>query len=148
MLRHHALAAVIRTLRAMKGITQAELPADRKHLYKLEAGLSDMTLGMLEQLAESLGVEPAMLVTLVRAIEIGCPGQTIVSLVSAQLQEFDRLGGPAELALQLDLGAVKAREAVRGQRTAAIQACKTRGLTQRDTALELGLSKSTVARAW
>ena len=145
---HQALAAVIRTLRAMRGITQAELPADRKHLYKLEAGLSDITLGMLEQLATSLGVEPAMLVTLVRATEMGCSGQAMVNLVAAQLGDFEHQGGLTELTRQLDLGADKAREVVRVQRASAIQACKARGLTQRETAEELGISKSTVARAW
>lgn len=148
MLPHEALAAVIRTLRAMKGVTQAELPADRKHLYKLEAGLSDITLGMLEQLSESLGVEPALLVTLVRAAEMGCPSQTVLDLAASQLRDFDHQGGPAELARQLDLGAVKAREFARLERASAVQACKGRGLTQRETANELGLSKSTVARAW
>jgi DNA-directed RNA polymerase specialized sigma24 family protein len=57
-------------------------------------------------------------------------------------------GAPAELARQLDLGAVQAREVARAERSSAIQACKERGLTQRETADELGLSKSTVARAW
>lgn len=89
MLPHEALAAVIRTLRAMKGVTQAELPADRKHLYKLEAGLSDITLGMLKQLSESLGVEPTLLVTLVRAAETGGSSQTVLDLAASQLRDFD-----------------------------------------------------------
>ena len=148
MLPHQALATVIRTLRTMKGITQAELPADRKHLYKIEAGLSDVTLGMLEQIAETLGVEPVMLVTLVRATELGCSGQTVVDRVVAELREFDRLGGPAEIALQLESGGNKAREVARANRANAIQSCKQKGLTQRETAAELGISKSTVARAW
>ncbi|MBD8123674.1 helix-turn-helix domain-containing protein [Pseudomonas lutea] len=148
MLPHQPLAAVLRTLRAMKGVTQSELPADRKHLYKLEAGLSDITLGMIQELAESLGVEPVTLVMLVRATEMGCSSQALLVLVADQLQDFERKGGPAELTRQLDLGAVQAREVARAERSSAIQACKERGLTQRETAHELGLSKSTVARAW
>jgi transcriptional regulator with XRE-family HTH domain len=132
----------------MKGVTQSELPADRKHLYKLEAGLSDITLGMIQELAESLGVEPVTLVMLVRATEMGCSSQALLVLVADQLQDFERKGGPAELTRQLDLGAVQAREVARAERSSAIQACKERGLTQRETAHELGLSKSTVARAW
>lgn len=148
MLPHQPLAVVLRTLRAMKGVTQSELPADRKHLYKLEAGLSDITLGMIQELAESLGVEPVTLVMLVRATEMGCSSQALLGLVADQLQDFERKGGPAELTRQLDLGAVQAREVARAERSSAIQACKERGLTQRLTADELGLSKSTVARAW
>lgn len=148
MLPHQALAAVIRTLRVMKGFTQAELPADRKHLYKLEAGLSDITLGMLEQLSESLRVEPAMLVMLVKAVEKGCSSQEVSNLVAAQLRDFEHQGGPAELTRQLEMGGVKAREAARSERSSAIRACKERGLTQRETAAALGISKSTVSRAW
>jgi len=148
MLPHQPLAAVLRTLRAMKGVTQSELPADRKHLYKLEAGLSDITLGMIQELAESLGVEPVTLFMLVRATKMGCSSQALLGLVADQLRDFERKGGPAELTRQLDLGAVQARVVARAERSSAIQACKERGLTQRETADELGLSKSTVARAW
>ena len=148
MLPRHALAAVIRALRAVKGVSQAELPADRKHLYKLEAGLSNISLEMLVQLAQSLDVSPATLVVLLQAIDQSSTTDSIIDRVRSELVDFGRLGGPAELARQVELGGEQSRNAAIEDRTAAIQACKAKGLTQRQTAAELALSKSTVARAW
>ncbi|BAW24370.1 Cro/CI family transcriptional regulator [Pseudomonas putida] len=148
MLPRHALAAVIRALRAIKGVSQAELPADRKHLYKLEAGLSNISLDMLVQLAQSLDVAPATLVVLLQAIDQSSTPDSIIDRVRSELVDFDRLGGTAELGRQVELGGEQSRNAAIEDRTAAIQACKAKGLTQRQTAAELALSKSTVARAW
>lgn len=148
MLSRQALAAVIRALRALKGVSQGELPADRKHLYKLEAGFSDVSLDMLVQLARSLEVSPSTLMVLLQATDQASTSDSVVDKVRVELEEFGRLGGPAELARQVELGGEQARNAAREDRTAAIQACKARGLTQRETAAELALSKSTVARAW
>ncbi|MBA1193691.1 XRE family transcriptional regulator [Pseudomonas entomophila] len=148
MLPRHALAAVIRALRAIKGVSQAELPADRKHLYKLEAGLSNISLEMLVQLAQSLDVAPATLVVLFQAIDQSSTPDSIIDRVRSELVDFGRLGGPAELARQVELGGEQSRNAAVEDRNAAIQACKAKGLTQRQTAAELALSKSTVARAW
>ncbi|WP_156327394.1 helix-turn-helix domain-containing protein [Pseudomonas sp. NBRC 111128] len=148
MLPRHALAAVIRALRAVKGVSQAELPADRKHLYKLEAGLSNISLDMLVQLAQSLDVAPATLVVLLQAIDQSSTPDSIIDRVRSELVDFDRLGGTAELGRQVELGGEQSRNAAIEDRTAAIQACKAKGLTQRETAAELALSKSTVARAW
>jgi transcriptional regulator with XRE-family HTH domain len=148
MLPRFALAAVIRTLRALKGVSQAELPADRKHLYKLEAGFSNISLEMLVQLAQALKVEPSTLMVLLQSVDHTASSDALLDKIRTQLDEFNRLGGPAELARQLELGGQQAKNAARDSRTAAIQACKARGLTQRETAAELSLSKSTVARGW
>lgn len=148
MLPRFALAAVIRTLRALKGVSQAELPADRKHLYKLEAGFSNISLEMLVQLAQALKVEPSTLMVLLQSADHPASSDALLDKIRTQLDEFRRLGGPAELARQLELGGQQAKNAARDRRTAAIQACKARGLTQRETAAELSLSKSTVARVW
>ncbi|MBI6909759.1 helix-turn-helix domain-containing protein [Pseudomonas palleroniana] len=148
MLSRFALAAVIRALRTLKGVSQAELPADRKHLYKLEAGFSNISLQMLVQLAQTLQVEPSTLMVLLQSADHAASTDTILERIKSDLDEFGRLGGPAELGRQLELGGQQAKNAARDDRTAAIQACKARGLTQRETATELSLSKSTVARAW
>lgn len=148
MLPRSALAAVIRALRTLKGVSQAELPADRKHLYKLEAGFSNISLEMLVQLAETLKVEPSTLMVLLQSADQEASTDSILERIKSDLNEFGRLGGHAELARQLELGGQQAKNAARDDRTAAIQACKARGLTQRETAAELFLSKSTVARAW
>lgn len=148
MLPRSALAAVIRALRTLKGVSQAELPADRKHLYKLEAGFSNISLEMLVQLAETLKVEPSTLMVLLQSAYQEASTDSILERIKSDLNEFGRLGGPAELGRQLELGGQQAKNAARDDRTAAIQKCKARGLTQRETATELSLSKSTVARAW
>lgn len=148
MLPRHALAAVLRALRAIKGVSQAELPADRKHLYKLEAGFSNISLEMLVQLAQTLEMEPSTLLVLLQSADQATSPEFVLEKIRAELDEFGRLGGSAELARQLELGGQKARAAARDSRTAEIQACKARGLSQRETAAELSLSKSTVARAW
>lgn len=148
MLPRSALAAVIRALRTLKGVSQAELPADRKHLYKLEAGFSNISLEMLVQLAETLKVEPSTLMVLLQSADQKASTDSILERIKSDLNEFGRLGGPAELSRQLELGGQQAKNAARDDRTAAIQECKARGLTQRETATELSLSKSTVARAW
>ena len=96
MLPRAALAAVIRTLRALKGVSQAELPADRKHLYKVEAGFSNMSLEMLVQLAQTLKVEPSTLVVLLQSADNAASPDAILEKVKSDLDEFERLGGAAE----------------------------------------------------
>ncbi|SMQ00912.1 hypothetical protein SAMN05216380_1738 [Pseudomonas putida] len=135
-------------LRAVKGVSQAELPADRKHLYKLEAGFSNISLELLVQLAQTLKMEPSTLMVLLQSADEAASPEFVLEKIRAELDEFGRLGGSAELARQLELGGQQARNAARDSRTAEIRACKARGLTQRQTAAELSLSKSTVARAW
>ena len=59
MSSRNGLAVVLRTLRAIKGVAQSDLPVDRKHLYKLESGLTDVSIKTLSALANSLGMMPA-----------------------------------------------------------------------------------------
>lgn len=47
MSSRNGLAVVLRTLRAIKGVAQSDLPVDRKHLYKLESGLTDVSIKTL-----------------------------------------------------------------------------------------------------
>ncbi|WP_168186850.1 MULTISPECIES: helix-turn-helix domain-containing protein [unclassified Pseudomonas] len=148
MSSRNGLAVVLRTLRAIKGVAQSDLPVDRKHLYKLESGLTDVSIKTLSALANSLGMMPATLLMLAAVVEQGVSVQDALDRVGAELDEFKQLGGDAEMARQRNGGAVSAREAARADRAAKIQACKAKGLSQRETAVALGLAKSTVARAW
>ena len=148
MSSRNGLAVILRTLRALKGVTQSDLPVDRKHLYKLESGQVNVGLDTLVALAASLDMTPATLLVLATVVDSGVSAQGVLDRVSAELGAFERLGGSAEMERQRAGGAVNAREAVRANRAAAIQACKARGLSQREAAAELGLAKSTVARGW
>lgn len=67
------LAAVLRSVRAVKGLSQQDLgdASDRKHLWLMESAKSSPTLNKFDELAKALQVSPVTLLALCVALRDG-----------------------------------------------------------------------------
>ncbi|WP_256582545.1 XRE family transcriptional regulator [Pseudomonas sp. B35(2017)] len=144
------MAAALRAIRAIKGLAQNDLAsaADRKFLYKIEQSKTDVTIGKLEEIAQAAGMELNTLMVLATIAASGRPAAEVIQDIASELAWFEGQGGLEELALQVTAGSVEARAHDRLKRREAVQSCKAAGLTQRQTATQLQLAKSTVADLW
>ncbi|MCQ0166082.1 XRE family transcriptional regulator [Pseudomonas sp. S12(2018)] len=107
-----------------------------------------MTLGKLEEIAQAAGIELNTLMVLATIANSGRPAAEVLHDTASELAWFEDQGGLAELTLQVSAGSVEARAQDRLRRREAVQSCKEAGLTQRQTAAQLQLAKSTVADLW
>ncbi|RML53585.1 Cro/CI family transcriptional regulator [Pseudomonas syringae pv. pisi] len=150
MSKRAGLAAALRAVRAMKGLSQSDLgeAADRKFVYRLESGKSDMTLGKLDEIARAAGINPITLMVLSAVTNTGLHAREIMESVRAELDAFESDGGYVALTSQVQEGAVMSRASERQKRLEVVQACKAMGMTQREAAHHLNLAKSTVADLW
>lgn len=150
MSRRDGLAAALRAIRAIKGLAQNDLAsaADRKFLYKIEQSKTDVTLGKLEEIAQAAGMELNTLMVLATLAASGRSAAEVLQDIASELAWFEGQGGLEELELQVTAGSVEARAQDRLKRREAVQSCKAAGLTQRQTAAQLQLAKSTVADLW
>ncbi|NVL26628.1 helix-turn-helix transcriptional regulator [Pseudomonas syringae pv. actinidiae] len=150
MSKRAGLAAALRAARANKGLAQSDLggAADRKFIYRIEQGKSDMTVGKLDEIAAAVGMNPITLMVLGAVSSSDQTAVEVLQAVQAELDAFEAAGGFDALARQIEDGAVISRGHERQKRLEAVQACKTSGMTQREAAQHLALAKSTVADLW
>jgi transcriptional regulator with XRE-family HTH domain len=146
-------AAVLRAIRSKRGITQESLSeaGSRTYLGALERGESSISLDKLQVLSQTLQLSPLTLIALTLSTLDEQPIGPIVERLSAELEEFERIGGLEELKAQIADGILVSRKAgklVDTQRLMAVHQCKADGLSQKETAVRLGLSKSTVHDLW
>jgi transcriptional regulator with XRE-family HTH domain len=148
-----AFAAVLRVLRSRKGLSQEGLSeaGTRTYLAKLEKGESGITLDKLDLLSKALGVSPLTLVALTLTIRENEPLESILGRLTAELSEHQQTGLLEELKAQLKddvLVVRKPGKPVDENRLRQVHQHKAEGLTQKQTAEELGLSKQTVHDLW
>jgi transcriptional regulator with XRE-family HTH domain len=150
MSKRAGFAAALRAVRAVKGLAQSDLAeaADRKFIYLLEQGQSDMTLGKLDQIAAAAGINPITLMLLGAVANSGQSALDVLQAVQAEVDQFEQGGGFEVLTRQVNDGAVLSRAHERQKRFEVVQECKAQGMTQREAAQHLKLAKSTVADLW
>lgn len=147
------LAAILRALRAHKGLTQESIPegSNRQYLSQLEHGKSSPTLDKLQDLSEAYGASPLLLVGAATLIQEGITVDAIVERFAEQMRELDATGTLAAARAELDDGGLRSRPAGRvidRDLKASIQECKAQGLSQAQTSQNLGVNKMTVSRYW
>lgn len=148
----NGLAATLRTIRAIRRLPQSDLAGaiHSKYLYELENGLKSVTLDKLLEVSQALNLHPVTLLTIAATGNDDTSIENVLDRVRAELQEFERAGGVVEFSTQLREGVLAPSQGkkTREPELAAVQACKTAGMTQRATAAKLGMPKSTVADLW
>lgn len=144
------LAAALRAVRAIRGLAQSDLgeAADRKFVYRIEQGKSDVTLGKLDEIAQAVGIHPITLMVLGAVSSSDQAASNILQVVQSELDAFEVAGGFDALDRQVKNGAMVSRVHERQKRLEAVQECKAAGMTQREAAQRLKLAKSTVADLW
>ncbi|MBK4987701.1 helix-turn-helix domain-containing protein [Pseudomonas sp. S37] len=148
-----ALAAVLRALRAAKGLKQEELAdaVSADYLSTLEKGAATPTLDKLHALSAALGVSPTALMALTQGVEANEPPSAMLERAQQEILELHRHGITDLLQAQIVAGELIKRPA--GKRfdetkLKNVLACKAEGLTQTQTAKRLGMSTSTVHDLW
>jgi len=150
MSRREGLAAALRAVRSVKGLVQIDLAtaAARRYIHNIEQSKSNISVTKLDEISAAAGIDPITLMVLATVASEGIALDDVLARVTGELEVFRASGGLELLTQQLNEGAVAAKAQIRQQRAQAIQACKARGLTQRQTAEELGIPKSTIADLW
>ncbi|KWS74873.1 helix-turn-helix domain-containing protein [Pseudomonas amygdali] len=150
MSRRQGLAAALRAVRSLKGLVQIDLAsaAARRYIHNIEQSKSNISLAKLDEISAAAGIDTITLLVLATVASGDQPLDSVLARVTDELEAFSASGGLELLAQQFNEGAVAAKAQIRQRRAEAIQACKARGLTQRQTAEELGVPKSTVADFW
>lgn len=150
MSKRAGLAGALRAVRAIRGLAQSDLgeAADRKFVYRIEQGKSDVTLGKLDEIAQAVGIHPITLMVLGAVSGSDQAARDILQTVQSELDAFEVAGGFDALDRQVENGAMVSRAHERQKRLEAVQECKIAGMTQREAAQSLKLAKSTVADLW
>ncbi|MBP0941017.1 helix-turn-helix transcriptional regulator [Pseudomonas alliivorans] len=150
MSRRQGLAAALRAVRSLKGLVQIDLAsaAARRYIHNIEQSKSNISLAKLDEISAAAGIDTITLLVLATVASGDQPIDSVLARVTDELEAFSASGGLELLAQQFNDGPEAVKAQVRQQRAEAIQACKARGLTQQQTAEELGVPKSTVADFW
>eukprot|EP01133_Synstelium_polycarpum_P012279 gene12278-14392_t len=146
-------SAVIRLLRISRGLSKDDFQGvvDPKHVFNLENARSGVTLDTLELLASVLKIDPLTLLTVAASLNRGISHEDLLHQLREQGEQLTRLGVSEKWSGEFRDGALRPVEA--GRRTPpkkveAILACRARGMTQKATAEEQGISRATVSRIW
>ena len=148
-----SLAAVLRLVRSARGLSKDDFRGqiDPKHVYNLENAKTSVTLETLETLAASLRVDPLTLLTLAASLDRNQTHEELLSHLSKEAKRLSDLGVVAKWPSQFKNGLLlplPAGKRTSPERIEAIFACRARGMTQKETAIELGIPSSTVNRIW
>lgn len=148
-----SLAAVLRLVRISRGLNKDDFQAliDPRHVYNLETARSGVTLDTLEAVASVLQVDALTLLTVAASLERGQSHSDLLSHLENEGQRLAELGVLAKWQGEFEGGSLVTTKP--GRRTPpetveAILVCRARGLSQEETAEEVGVHRSTVGRIW
>lgn len=146
-------AAVLRVLRSREGLTQEDLHAksSRQYFGELEQGKSSVTLDKLQALSSAFRLSPATIVALTMAVDADLDVESVLQQIADELRAVEVAGGLTEAKSQIRNGALVSRPtgvSVNRELLDRVLECKAKGMTQKDTAVHLGMSKATVNRYW
>ena len=145
----NGFAAALRAIRLAKGLKQKDLSGTvaASHVSQLESGKTTPTLKVAADLARMLDLSPAALI----AVAIASDSQESPRAVLLQaLSELQNLGLADQIppSSALDVDGTHPTSIRAAATRVRVQKLKSQGLTQIDTAKELGLPRSTVQRHW
>ncbi|WP_031325459.1 hypothetical protein [Pseudomonas taiwanensis] len=150
----HSLAAVLRTVRAARGLSQEQMvkTLEARHLHNVEHGLTNMTLKMLEGISGHLEVDPVALLAAASSFD---RHETLDEFMVYLRGELDKLRAmrvmdnvPAQFSDGVLIAAKGGKPATSAEKIRAVLDCKADGLTQKETSVKLGIPKSTVHKIW
>lgn len=153
VLLKQALAAVVRALRGNRGFTQEALAnaASRTYLSKIENGQSSPTLDKFIELAQALDLSPLAFLTLIISTRDNVPQSALLAKATEELEALQKQVSAADIAAHLEGFDVVKRPAARPSDLVKLRKvldCKEAGLSQAETARQLGISRSTIGFLW
>ncbi|MDW9404674.1 helix-turn-helix transcriptional regulator [Pseudomonas soli] len=149
-----AFAGVLRAFRLVRGARYADLSeaTDRTKISALENAKTSITIEQLEQIADSLGVDPIAMLAMSIAQKQGEPALTVVGRALTHVAAFEAEGGMKALAEQFDDGGNlikrKRGKPLNADNEAAVLALKAAGMKQQQVAEQLGLALTSVRDYW
>ncbi|WP_433899295.1 helix-turn-helix domain-containing protein [Pseudomonas sp. PSE1(2024)] len=131
-----------------EGMAQA---TSRTYLTKIESAQSTPSLDKFIELAAVLELSPVALMALVVATRDDEPASHLFAKASEELKALQERVSPDEIAVHIAGSEVLKRPPARPadlNKLQKVQECKKTGLTQAETARQLGISRSTVSFLW
>ncbi len=123
----------------------------RTYLTKIESAQSTPSLDKFIELAAVLELSPVALMALVVATRDDEPASHLFAKASEELKALQERVSPDEIAVHIAGSEVLKRPPARPadlNKLQKVQECKKTGLTQAETARQLGISRSTVSFLW
>lgn len=123
----------------------------RTYLTKIESAQSTPTLDKFVELADVLGLSPLALMALVLSTSEQVPSSHLIAEALEELKALQQRVSPEDIAAHLVNGEIVKRPAARPADLDKLQRvleCKKSGLTQAETARQLGMSRSTISFFW
>ncbi|WP_447781993.1 helix-turn-helix domain-containing protein [Pseudomonas plecoglossicida] len=147
------LAAVLRALRAARGLSQEKLagPGDASHIHLLENDRASATLGMMEGIAERLDVDLIALLAYASKVGQDMGQEQYLEHLRLEMDKIGALGVDAEIHEHFQDGHLVIHKPGRPARQAKIEAvlkAKAAGKSKREVSDELGIPWSTVNDIW
>ncbi|WP_341961788.1 helix-turn-helix domain-containing protein [Pseudomonas sp. RC10] len=142
-----SFGAVLQLLRTQKGLTQGDISKTvaQSHISQLESAKTSPTVEVSCELASALDVQRISLLVLALA---SFEGETARKTLMDCLSELEELG-LADVALPSKSEVMMTPAMIEAERKRqAVQALKSKGLTQAQAAKELGLAETTLRRLW
>lgn len=155
MVSRESLAAVLRLARAARGVSRDTLydlaKIEPRNLHNLENARLGVTLEMLEKVAEGLGFNPIALLIAASSYDAQLSVLQSLEALEWELERMTSLGIIEAIPKHFLEGKLIPEEA--GKRTPAEKVQRAiqyrdEGISQKETALKLGLSVATVSRIW
>lgn len=149
MQQREAFAAVLRGMRAVRGLGQTEIPdITGRYLSGIEAGQRNPTLDVLQKVASALGVSPGTLMLLTSATEDGAPVHDHLERIATEIQSLISAGALEQISRVAvseppSRGRPRSLEADAAQR---MRELRSLGLSNYEIAAKLGVSEATVRR--
>jgi transcriptional regulator with XRE-family HTH domain len=148
-----SLAAVLRVLRRARKLKAEHFSAgiNPTHVANLENGNVSVTIETLEAVANVLNVKPISLLVLATGLRTSLSADDVIQEVRSEIERLYELGLVGEFVNEFEDGYLKSRPSgaqVALGRLEAVRRCKASGMTQKQTAQELGVPTSTVQRDW
>lgn len=150
----YSLAAVLRTTRAARGLSQEQLGStlEARHLHNVEHGKSNVTLKMLEGISERLDVDMVALLAAASSHDRQESLEEFMAYLWTELNKLRDMHVLENLPKQFSDGALIAAKSgkppIAAAKIEAVLGCKADGLTQKATSIRLGMPASTVHKIW
>lgn len=150
----YSLAAILRTTRAARGLSQEQLRStlEARHLHNIEHAKSNATLEMLQGISEQLDVDLVALMAAAASYERGETLEEFMTYLWSELSKLNDLGVLENVPNQfLDgelIAAKSGKPSIPAEKIRSVLDCKAKGLTQKETSVKLGIPTSTVHKIW
>lgn len=152
MLTREALAAVLRSIRADRGLAREAVPdVETRTLFNLENAKTGVTIETLQKVAHALDVHPLALLVLATSADEEIAPSELMKGLAKELRGLESSGVVARISNHIVKGQLVPERA--GKRHSeetidAVRSLKAEGKTQKEIYEALGLSRSTVGRIW